>query len=318
MRVLVTGGAGFIGSHLAERLVKDGHLVRVLDDLSAGRLTQLEHVRADIDFIEGDIRDGGVLREAVEGVEVVFHQAARTSVPRSVKDPLGTNDVNVAGTLNLLVAARDAGVRRFVFASSSSVYGASQVLPQREDQKLAPMSPYAVSKLTGELYCQVFHRLYGLETFSLRYFNVFGPRQGWESQYAAVIPKFIRALMRGESPVIFGDGTQSRDFTYVDNVVEANVLAMKAARGAGEAFNIACGAQATVTALAGAAAWLMGSHSEPVYSPARSGDILHSLADISKAREYLGYAPRVGFLEGLARTVVWAQEELRVGNVTPA
>jgi len=243
---LVTGGAGFIGSHLVEELVKQGQRVRVIDNLSTGKKENIKPFLGEIEFVEGDIRDLELVRAAMDGVEYVLHQAAVPSVPRSVKDPLTSNSVNVEGTLNILVAARDADVKRVVYASSSSVYGDTPVLPKHEDMKQEPRSPYAVSKLTGELYCQVFYYVYGLETVVLRYFNVFGPQQDPKSQYAAVVPKFITALLHGESPTIFGDGEQSRDFTYIENVVAANLLATKAPDVAGEVFNIAYGERITV------------------------------------------------------------------------
>lgn len=311
MRVLVTGGAGFIGSHLVLRLVEDGHSVRVVDDFSTGKPENLSAIGREVQLFEGDIRDFAIVERAVRGVEVVFHQAARCSVPRSVEDPLATNEVNVTGTLNVLLAAKDGGVRRVVFASSSSVYGADPTLPKREDMPTEPLSPYAVSKLTGEHYCRVFNQLYGLETVALRYFNVFGPRQSWDSQYAAVIPRFTQAILNGQPVTVYGDGEQSRDFTYVDNVVDANVLAMRSPTGMGEAFNIACAATITINQLIRDLAGLIGRKADVVYQGARSGDIRHSLADIGKAMSMLGYQPRVDFLEGLRRTVAWATSRAR-------
>jgi len=300
---LVTGGAGFIGSHLVERLVKEGERVRVFDNLSTGRSENIEPFLSEIEFIDGDIRDSGLVREAMGGVDYVLHQAAVPSVPRSVKDPLTTNSVNVGGTLNVLIAARDAAVKRVVYASSSSVCGDTPVLPKHEEMKPAPRSPYAVSKLGGELYCQAFYHVYGLETVALRYFNVFGPRQDPKSQYAAVIPKFITALLHGEPPTIFGDGEQSRDFTYIENVVEANLLAAKAPGVAGEVFNIACGDRITVNELARLLAEIIGVNIEPEHASPRLGDVRHSLADISKAKRLLGYESKVDVHAGLKQTV---------------
>jgi len=304
---LVTGGAGFIGSHVVEELVEEGQRVRVIDNLSTGKEENIAPCLGEIEFIEGDIRDLELIHRAMEGVGHVFHQAAVPSVPRSVKDPLMTNSANAEGTLNILIAARDVGVKRVVYASSSSVYGDTPTLPKDEGMRPEPRSPYAVSKLAGELYCQVFHQVYGLETVALRYFNVFGPRQDPESQYAAVVPKFITALLRGEPPTIFGDGGQSRDFTYVENVVEANLLAARAPDVAGEVFNIACGERITVNELTRLLAESVGANLKlkPEYGPSRPGDVRHSLADISKAGELLCFEPKVSASEGLAKTVGW-------------
>jgi UDP-glucose 4-epimerase len=299
---LVTGGAGFIGSHLVDELVARGRRVRVLDNFVTGRLEALASVRDRIELVEGDILHLPTLRGAMAGVERVFHQAALRSVPRSVDDPMESNRVNVEGTLNVLVAAREAGVRRLVYASSSSVYGASASLPLREDAPTAPVSPYAVSKLAGEHYCRVFAGVYGLETVSLRYFNVFGARQDPASQYAAVIPRFIKAALDGQSLEIHGDGRQSRDFTHVRNVVLANCLAAERRLPPGEVFNVACGERYSLIDIVerlsrflGPAGIVVRWHS---VSP-RPGDVRHTLADISKARLRLGYAPAVGFDEGL-------------------
>lgn len=304
---LVTGGAGFIGSHLVEELIKRGERVRVIDNLSTGRKENIEPFLSEIEFIEGDIRDLGLVRKVMDGVGYVLHQAAVPSVPRSVRDPLATNSANVDGTLNVLIAARDAGVKRVVYASSSSVYGDTPVLPKHEGMKPEPRSTYAVSKLVGEFYCQVFYHVYGLETVALRYFNVFGPHQDPKSEYAAVVPKFITALLHGEPPVIFGDGEQSRDFTYVSNIVEANLLAAKAEQVAGEVFNIACGERITINELARLLIEIIGvsCHLQPKYAPPRPGDVRHSLADVSKARELLGYKVKVDIREGLERAVEW-------------
>jgi len=308
---LVTGGAGFIGSHIVERLVREGQKVRVIDNLSTGKKKNIEPFLEKTEFVEGDIRDLEPLREAMDGVDYVLHQAAVASVPRSVKDPLTSNSVNVEGTLNILITARDADVKRVVYASSSSVYGDTPTLPKHEDMKQEPRSPYAVSKLGGELYCQAFYHIYGLETIALRYFNVFGPRQDPKSQYAAVVPKFITALLHGEPPTIFGDGEQSRDFTYIENVVEANLLAAKASGVAGEVFNIACGERITINELACMLAEIIGVNIEPEHTPPRSGDVLHSLADISKAKRLLGYEVKVSTPEGLEQTVEWYKSHLK-------
>ncbi len=305
MRVLVTGGAGFIGSHLVERLVHDGHQVRVLDDLSAGTESNLATVAGKYEFLTGDIREHSVVNEAVRGVEAVFHEAAIGSVARSVDRPEISNAVNVGGTLALLVAARDAGVKRFVYASSSSVYGDTPSLPKREDMPTTPTSPYGVSKLAAELYCRLFWSLYGLETVSLRYFNVFGPRQDPASAYAAVVPRFASSLLKGERPVVFGDGGQTRDFTYVENVVEANMLALKATRGFGQAINAAAGARVSVNELVQKLQEVTGSSASPEHRAARPGDIRDSYAALEKAADLLGYHPAVPLYEGLRRTVEW-------------
>ena len=300
---LVTGGAGFIGSHLVARLVERGDAVRVLDDFSSGKRANLEPVRHRLELIEGDLRDGATVRRAVAGIEVVFHQGAVPSVPRSVADPTTTFDANVTGTLNLLLAARDAGCRRVVFASSSSVYGDTPILPKTETMTPRPLSPYAVSKLTGEQLCAVFTGVYGLETVALRYFNVFGPRQDPTSAYAAVIPRFLQALGTGERPVVYGDGEQSRDFTYVDNVVEANLLAATAIGAAGRAFNVAGGEAIAINAMLATLSDLLGVETRARHEPPRPGDVRHSRADIAAARDTLGYEVRVPFAEGLRRTV---------------
>jgi UDP-glucose 4-epimerase len=300
---LVTGGAGFIGSHLVERLIALGHRVRVLDDLSEGRRENLAAVWDQIEFIEGDLRDPETVRRAVCGVEYILHQAALRSVPRSVEDPVTTTAVNVLGTVNLLRAACDAGVRRVVFASSSSVYGETAELPLRESHEPRPISPYAVSKLAGEHYCAVFTRLYGVETVSLRYFNVFGPRQDPRSEYAAVIPRFILAALRGEPLEIHGDGLQSRDFTYVENVVEANLRAATQPGIAGEVFNVGCGQRYSVLDVKAHLERILGRSLPARHTPPRKGDVRHTQADMSKAEAALGYRPRVSFAEGLRRTV---------------
>jgi UDP-glucose 4-epimerase len=304
-KALVTGGAGFIGSHLSRALLANGSAVRVLDNFATGNRKNLSEIESDIELIDGDLRDLESCRVACRGIEVVYHLAALGSVPRSIEDPLTTNAVNVQGTLNLLVAARDAHVRRVVFSSSSSVYGDTPVLPKHEQMRPSPRSPYAVSKLTGEEYCRAFTLSYGLETVALRYFNVFGPRQDPGSPYAAVIPRFASALLEGRDPVIYGDGLQSRDFTYVSNVVEANLLASTSAAANGQVCNIACSEQITLLDLLDQISKLLGRPASPEYRPARSGDVKHSRADISAASALLGYRPLVSFAEGLATTISW-------------
>jgi len=311
---LVTGGAGFIGSHICERLLADGHRVRVLDDFSSGKEENLNALGGEVELIRGDIRDLAVVARAMEGVEVVFHEAALGSVPRSVADPLTTHEVNITGTLNVLLAARDAGVRRVVYASSSSVYGESPTLPKREDMTPQPLSPYALSKLAGEHYIGVCKHVYGLEAVSLRYFNIFGPRQDPESQYAAVIPKFITALLEGNRPVIYGDGHQSRDFTYVENVVEANLPAAEAEGVAGKPFNVACGGRYTLLELLGKLKEIIGSDIEPLHEAARAGDVRDSQAAIEAAQNALGYRVKVDFDEGLRRTVEWYRNKQATDN----
>jgi len=301
---LVTGGAGFIGSHIVEALVKNGERVRVLDNLSTGRRENITPFLEHIEFIEGDLRDSETVRRVVQGVDYVLHQGAIPSVIRSVEDPIPTETANVVGTLNLLLAARDAGVRRVVYASSSSVYGDSPTLPKVETMSPRPKSPYAVSKIATEYHSQVFTELHGLETVGLRYFNVFGPRQDPASEYAAVIPKFITAMLRGESPTIDGDGTQSRDFTYVSNVVAANLLATTAPDTAGRVFNAAVGTRYTLLDLVAILNEILGTHIEPIFGPPRPGDVKHSQADISLI-EACGYQARVDFRAGLQKTVDW-------------
>jgi nucleoside-diphosphate-sugar epimerase len=298
---LVTGGAGFIGSNIVEELVKRGEKVRVLDNFATGKRENLSAWMDRIELVEGDIRSFHLLREAVEGVDFILHQAALPSVPRSVKDPLTSNEVNVSGTLNILEAAKDEGVERVVYASSSSIYGDLETLPKTEDMLPKPLSPYAVSKLAGEKYCQVFTRLYGLKTIALRYFNVFGPRQDPNSQYAAVIPRFIRMIRNDEPPVVFGDGEQSRDFTFVENVVHANLLGCddRAAEFSGEVFNIACGKRVTVNRMIEFINRNLKKSVKPSFSPPRAGDVKHSLANIGKAQQLLGYGVKVEFEAGL-------------------
>ena len=302
---LVTGGAGFIGSHIVERLVGEGHDVRVLDDFSSGHEANLESFRTKVELIRGDIRDAQLVNDAVNGVDIVFHEAALGSVPRSVADPLTTHEVNITGTLNVLLAARDAGVKRVVYASSSSVYGETPVLPKSEDLTPQPLSPYALSKLAGEHYSSVFKHVYGFEIVSLRYFNIFGPRQDPESQYAAVVPRFITALLEGRAPVVYGDGLQSRDFTYVENVVNANLLASEAEGVAGRAFNVACGGRYSLLDLLARIKEALGSGIDAIHEEPRAGDVRDSQASIESAQRELGYQVSVGFEEGLRRTVEW-------------
>jgi UDP-glucose 4-epimerase len=306
---LVTGGAGFIGSNLAHALVARGHAVRVLDDFSTGREANLAGLDGRIDLHRGDIRDEKTVRSAVAGIDYVLHHAARPSVQRSVEAPLEANSVNVDGTLVVLDAARVAGVKRVVFAASSAAYGETPTLPKVETMLPDPLSPYAVTKLAAEAYCKVFFHDYGLETVALRYFNVFGPRQDPKSHYAAVIPRFIKAALGGETPIIFGDGEQSRDFCFIDNVVEANLLAATTPGAAGRLFNIACGERTTLLDVIRTVSQLVGRTVVPLHEPPRSGDIRHSLADVSLARSVLGYKGAIGFAEGLRRTVAWYREQ---------
>jgi UDP-N-acetylglucosamine/UDP-N-acetyl-alpha-D-glucosaminouronate 4-epimerase len=300
---LVTGGAGFIGSHIAHQLLREGAKVRIVDNLSTGKKERLRDVERCIEFIEEDITDRRVCDRAVRGVEYVLHQAAVPSVHRSIQDPLETNRANVIGTLNLLESCRQHGVRRLVYAASSSAYGDTQVLPKKEDMAPNPLSPYALQKFVGERYCKLYNDLYGLETVSLRYFNVFGPSQDPWSEYSAVIPKFATRLQSGQSLVVYGDGEQSRDFTYIDNVVEANILGIKARRTDGAVINIGCGESLTLNRLIRFLEEILRVQAVVDYEPPRRGDVRHSLADISLARDVLGYQPKVTVLEGLRQTV---------------
>jgi UDP-glucose 4-epimerase len=302
---LVTGGAGFIGSHLVEALVERGETVRVLDNFSTGDLANLEHVRRHVHILDGDITDLETVRTAMEGVEVVFHQAALASVPRSIADPLATHHACVTGTLHVLLAARDAGVRRVVYAASSSAYGGSQKLPKHEDDPTLPLSPYAAAKLAGEHYCAAFADVYGLETVRLRYFNVFGPRQSPDSPYAAVIPKFIAAMTSGRRPIIHGDGHQSRDFTYVADVVRANLLAAEAPGVHSKVYNIACGRRTSLLELVQHLNTLLGTDLQPIHTDARPGDVRHSLANIDEARADLEYEPTTDIVTGLCHCLAW-------------
>ena len=307
---LVTGGAGFIGSHIVDALVKRGHPVRVIDNFCAGKIENLKDILNKIDLIRGDIRDFRTVRRAMRGIKYVLHHAALRSVPKSVDNPEEFNEVNVRGTLNLLLAARPARVNRFVFASSSSVYGATTRFPEKESFVPQPISPYAATKLMGEIYCQLFTQLYGVPTVSLRYFNVFGPRQSLENQYAVVVPKFITCLLENQPPPIHGDGKQSRDFTYIDNVVSANLLALKAPSSAlGQFFNVAGGRAYTVLELVRQLNRLMGKNIKPVFTPPRPGDVRHTRADITRVRQYLGFRMKIDFVEGLKKTIVWFRKE---------
>lgn len=309
-RALVTGGAGFIGSHLVDGLLEAGWQVRVLDDFSSGREANLAAARDRIELLREDLSEPSAAERAVEGVEVVFHQGAVPSVPRSVEEPVRTNRVNVDGTLNILEASRRAGVRRVVFAASSSAYGDTEVLPKVETMPADPLSPYALQKYAGEVYCRLYHRLYGLETVALRYFNIFGPRQDPASTYAAVVPRFAVACLRGEAPSIHGDGEQSRDFTFVGDAVRANLLAADAPKAPGHVCNVAGGRRVTLNELLATIQGIVGSRVTPHHGPARAGDVRHSLADVGRARVLLDWEPSVSLEEGLARTV----ESLRAGG----
>ena len=303
---LVTGGAGFIGSHIASALAKDGTRVRVLDDLSTGHRENIDEIGGDVDFIQGSVADEELLNKALENVELVFHEAAIPSVPRSVEAPRQTHIASVDGTFSLLVAARERGVRRVVYAASSSAYGDQPTLPKSEEMRPDPLSPYAVAKLVGEYYCRAFTRVYGLETVSLRYFNVFGPRQDPGSQYSGVVSRFISSLLSNERPVIYGDGEQSRDFTYIDNVVFANLNAASAKEASGKVINVANGQRITLNQLLAELKELTGKQDVTAeYLEPRVGDVRHSLADITMARELLGYESKVDLREGLQRTIAW-------------
>ena len=306
MKCLVTGGAGFIGTNLVRALLDRGDEVRVLDNFATGKRENVQDIADRIELIEGDIRSYHIVRDAVDATDVVFHQAALPSVPRSIKDPITTHEVGTNGTLNILQAARAAGVRRVIFAGSSSVYGNTEVLPKHEGMMPAPLSPYAVSKITSEYHCRVFFQLYGLEAVTLRYFNVFGPRQDPNSQYSAVIPKFIELMRRGDRPTIYGNGEQSRDFTYIDNVVHANITAATVENGvAGEVFNVACDGRTTLNELVAALNDALGTQIEPIYGEPKLGDMQHSYAAIEKFSQATGYKPLVQFAEGVRRTAEW-------------
>ncbi|MCX6271422.1 MAG: SDR family oxidoreductase [Bacteroidetes bacterium] len=305
MKYLVTGGAGFIGSNITRSLLQKGEFVSVFDNLSTGRIENIAPFTGNPLFklFEGDLRNYNELLKACEGIDFILHQGALPSVPRSVADPLTSNNVNILGTLHVLLAARETGVKRVVYASSSSVYGNNPTLPKVENMPVSPLSPYALTKYSGERYCQIFNDIYSLQTVCLRYFNVFGPNQDPTSQYSAVIPKFIRLIKQGKQPVIYGDGLQSRDFTFVDNNINANILASTAPDAAGKVFNIACGERYTLIDLVDNLNQIMGTNIRPMFENSRPGDVKHSMADINKAREILGYNVNVSFPEGLKKTV---------------
>ncbi len=307
---VVTGGGGFIGSHIAEELLRRGETVKIIDNFSTGKRENVEPFKKRAEVIEIDIADAKNLDDVMRGVDYVIHQAAIPSVPKSMLDPVKSHHANVNGTLNLLVACRDAGVKRVVYASSSSLYGDSPTLPKHEGMMPKPLSPYGAQKLFAEMYCQVFTRAYGLETVSLRYFNVFGPRQDATSQYSGVLALFIPAVLQGRRPTIYGDGLQSRDFTYVQNVVEGNLLACKVPGVGGEVFNVACGDRITVNSMLQQINKITGKDISPIYAEPRAGDIKHSQADITRAKEHLGYEPVVSFEEGLARTIEWYRQNI--------
>jgi nucleoside-diphosphate-sugar epimerase len=311
-KILVTGGAGFIGSHIAEALSRDGNEVAIFDNLSTGYEHNFADFRERITFIKGDLRDATAVNAAVSGKDYIFHEAALASVPRSVDDPVTSNDNNVNGTLNVLVAAKEAQVKRVIYAASSSAYGNSDVSPKHEKLNPDPLSPYAVTKLVGEQYCRAFSEVYGLETLSIRYFNVFGPRQDPNSAYAAVLPIFAGHLLKGESPTIDGDGEQTRDFTFVANVVEGNIKAMQAEKTAGQSVNVACGGSFSINYLYAQVQKQLGTKIAAVHGPCRLGDVEHSMANISLARELIGYEPVVTFEEGLERTVEWYRSTAEV------
>ena len=302
-RFLLTGGAGFIGAHIVKRLVGEGAVVRVVDNLSTGQVARLETLRCSIEYVEADLADNLVSDEVVKDVDYVLHQAAIPSVQRSVRDPIGTNRANVTATLNLLESCRKTGIRRFVYAASSSAYGDTEVLPKSEEMPPNPLSPYALQKLAGEHYCKLYYSLYGLETVCLRYFNVFGPGQDPHSEYSAVIPKFISKLLINELITVYGDGEQSRDFTYVENVVDANLLALQATKACGKVLNVGCGERITLNALIQLLEEIVGVKAKVSYSASKPGDVRHSLADINLARRLLEYEPKVMVKEGLRRTV---------------
>ena len=309
-KFLVTGGAGFIGSNICKKLISQGCFVRVVDNLLTGKKSNLADVIDKIEFVEADMGDEKIAREAMKDIDVVLHQGALPSVPRSIDDPAATHKHCVDATFTLLMAAREAGVKRFVYASSSSAYGDTPTLPKVETMPAKPLSPYAVGKLVGEHYCSVFSKVFALETISLRYFNVFGPQQDPTSQYAAAIPAFVTAILKDEPPIVFGDGEQSRDFTYVGNVVEANLLAARAKHTAGEVVNIACGEAVTVNETIYIINELVGKQIMPQYDAPRPGDIKHSLADISAAKELVGYRPTVSFRDGLQKAIAWYRDNL--------
>jgi nucleoside-diphosphate-sugar epimerase len=307
MKYLVTGGAGFIGSNIVKRILEQGDFVRVLDNFSTGKRENIKDFldNPNFELIGGDITNMQIAKDAVRGMDFVLHQGAIPSVQRSVDDPLKSNDANINGTLNMLLAAKDEKIKRFVYAASSSAYGDNPALPKREDMPVLPISPYALTKYVGERYCQIFWKLYGLPTVCLRYFNVFGPKQDPASQYSAVIPKFITALLKGEKPIIYGTGEQSRDFTFVENVVDINLVSANSEKGFGEVFNVGCGDQISLNQLLETLKDILKTDVKADYKEARVGDVLHTRADISKAKEILGYLPKISTKEGLIKTVDW-------------
>ncbi|TKJ37431.1 MAG: LPS biosynthesis protein WbpP [Planctomycetes bacterium B3_Pla] len=309
-KFLVTGGAGFIGSNICRKLVSQGCFVRVVDNLLTGKKSNLADVIDKIEFIQADMGDSEVAQSAVKDIDVVLHQGALPSVPVSVDDPAATHKHCVDATFTLLLAARDAGIKRFVYAASSSAYGDAPTSPKVETMPASPLSPYAVAKLAGEYYCSVFYKVFGLETVSLRYFNVFGPYQDPASQYAAAIPAFVTAILKDQPPTIYGDGEQSRDFTYIDNIVDANLLAARAEHTAGEVINIACGQAVTINEIIDMINDLLGKKIKPIYAAARPGDVKHSIADITAAQSLIGFKPAVPFREGLQLAVNWYRNNL--------
>lgn len=309
-RFLITGGAGFIGSNLCRRLVREGAFVRVVDNLLTGKKSNLANVIDSIDFIEADMGDPEIAGMCMKDIDIVLHQGALPSVPRSVEDPAATHQHCVDATFTLLLAARDAGIKRFVYAASSSAYGDSPILPKIETMTPNPLSPYAAAKLFGEYYCSVFSKVFGLETISLRYFNVFGPYQNPKSQYAAAIPAFVTSILNNQPPTIYGDGEQSRDFTYIDNVVQANLLAARAPKTAGESINIACGQRVTLNEVVQLINQRLGKNVKPIYTDTRAGDVKHSLASIEEAKALIGYEPVISFADGLTKAITWYKENL--------
>ena len=309
-KFLVTGGAGFIGSNICRKLVSQGCFVRVIDNLLTGKKSNLADIIDKIEFIQADMGDEQKARSAMKGIDVVLHEGALPSVPKSVDNPAATHKHCVDATFTLLLAARYAGIERFVYAASSSAYGDTPTLPKIETMAANPLSPYAAAKLFGEYYCSVFYKVWGLETISLRYFNVFGPYQDPTSQYAAAIPAFVTLILKDKSPTIYGDGEQSRDFTYIDNVVDANLLAARARRTAGEVINIACGQAVTINQIIGMINKLVGKNVKPIYAPSRAGDVKHSLADITLARKTIGFNPAISFQQGLEKAIGWYRDNL--------
>ena len=303
IKCLITGGAGFIGSNLAKKLLEDGYSVRILDNLSTGFMSNLQSIENDVEFVNGDIRDDNTVSQAMNGMDYVFHHAALSSVPQSVADPISNNNVNISGTLNILKYANKFNIQRVIMASSSAIYGDSPELPKSETMPANPLSPYAVSKLTGEYYGQVFNNLYDIETVSLRYFNVFGPNQDPKTEYSAVIPKFIEIMLNDQIPTIYDDGTQSRDFVYIDNIIHANMLAMKNKNAVGKIYNVGGLSKTTVNELFQQLCRILGKNIQPIYGPIRIGDIKHSYADISRIQNEIGYEPLITFAHGLERTL---------------